>query len=133
MSHAPNVGTPLERPSDLASKETLTDEEAVDRERTRIQSFDAPRKGTGDYGSQWRDGSKNGLNRTSLIVDPPDGRMPPLTPEAEKKRALRREHSRLHPADSWTDRNLWERCITRGMPRIPNNYNSNWHILQAPD
>jgi hypothetical protein len=58
--------------------------------------------------------------------------MPPLTPEAEKKRAQRREHARLHPADSWTDRNLWERCITRGMPRIPNNYNSNWHILQTP-
>jgi hypothetical protein len=128
------TGTPLERPTGLASKETLSEEEAVAREQTRFAGFDAtPRKGaTGDYGSQWRDSSRNGLTRTSLVVDPPDGRIPPLTPAAQKMQAMRRERTRLHPADSWTDRNLWERCITRGVPRIPNNYNSNWHILQTP-
>jgi hypothetical protein len=67
-------------------------------------------------------------------VDPDDGRIPPLTPEAkniaETKSRARRARGE---ADSWVDRSLWERCITRGTPRIPNNYNSNWQIIQTPE
>ena len=125
------TGTPLERPRELADREFLTDEEAAERERRRFAAFDAsPREGSpGNYGSQWRDGSRNALTRTSLIVDPAAGRIPPLTPTAQQRAEGRRAYRRDHPADSWEDRNLWERCITRGTPRVPNNYNSNMLIL----
>jgi hypothetical protein len=131
------TGTPLERPDDLAGKEFLTDEEAIERERRRFAQFDNPDRGpgnpTGDYGSEWRDGSRNGLNRTSLIVMPRDGKLPPLTAEGQRIQRERQEARRARgTADTWEDRNLWERCLTRGTPRIPNNYNSNWHILQTP-
>ena len=128
------TGTPLERSRDLADREFLTEEEAVEREARRFQGFDdAPRQGSpGNYGSQWRDGSRNALTRTSLIVDPPDGRMPPLTPAAQRRVETRRAYWRDHPADSWRDRSLWERCVSRGVPRVPNHYNSNVLILQTP-
>jgi len=128
------TGTPLERSSQLADREFLTEEEAVARETRRFQRFDeAPRQGSpGNYGSQWRDGSRNALTRTSLIVDPSDGRIPALTRAAERIGEERTAYRSQHPADSWMDRNLWERCITRGLPRVPNNYNSNMLILQTP-
>jgi len=88
----PTTGTPLERPAQYKDKEFLTDEEAAERERTRFAQFDSPdRPGnrTGDYGSVWREGSKNALNRTSLIVDPKDGRLPPLTAAAKEAAAAR--------------------------------------------
>ena len=129
------TGTPLERAAEVADREFLSDEEAAERERVRFTAFDAPpRQGSpGNYGSQWRDGSRNALTRTSLIVDPPDGRIPPLTPAAERRAAENQARRRDRPADSWEDRNLWERCITRGTPRVPNNYNSNILVLQTPD
>ena len=129
------TGTPLERAADVGDRAFLSEEEAAERERRRFAAFDAaPRQGSpGNYGSQWRDGSRNALTRTSLIVDPPDGRIPALTPAAERRAAENQARRRTHPADSWTDRNLWERCITRGTPRVPNNYNSNILILQTPD
>lgn len=73
--------------------------------------------------------------RTSLIVDPPDGRIPPLTPEA-MRRLKEREEARAHrgEGDSWEDRNSWERCITRTLPlNMLSTYNSNYQILQTPD
>jgi hypothetical protein len=132
------TGTPLERPADLAGKEFLTDAEAEEREKKRFAQFDSADRGpgnpTGDYGSVWREGSKNALNRTSLIVDPKNGKLPPLTADGQRIATARRDARRTRgAADSWEDRSLWERCLTRGTPRIPNNYNSNWHILQTPD
>ena len=128
------TGTPLERSRDLRDREFLTEEEAVEREARRFQAFDhAPRQGSaGNYGSQWRDGSRHALSRTSLIVDPPDGSIPALTSAAEQHRQSTQIRRRDHPADSWLDRGLWERCLTRGVPRVPNNYNSNMLILQTP-
>ena len=73
--------------------------------------------------------------RTSLIVDPPDGRIPPLTPEA-RKRLEAREAARAHrgEGDSWLDRNSWERCVTRTLPlAMLSTYNSNYQIIQSPD
>ena len=75
------------------------------------------------------------LTRTSLIVDPPDGRLPPLTPEGQKRAAARAEDRRRRgpdPADSWLDRNLAERCLTRGAPKLPGGYNNNFQIVQSP-
>ncbi len=132
------TGTPLERPADLAGKEFLTAEEAEAREKTRFAQFDSADRGagnpTGDYGSVWREGSKNALNRTALVIDPKDGKLPPLTAQGQQAASTRRQaRQKRGAADSWEDRSLWERCLTRGTPRIPNNYNSNWHILQTED
>ena len=74
-------------------------------------------------------------DRTSLIVSPPDGRIPPLTPEA-RQRLEQREAARSHrgEGDSWEDRNSWERCITRTLPlAMLSTYNSNYQILQTPE
>lgn len=131
------TGTPLQRSEEHAEREFLSEDEASVREEDRFAGFDNPDRGprnpTGDYGSVWREGSKNSLTRTSLIIDPPEGRIPDLTPAGKDAQAAREQRRASRgPADSWEDRGLWERCMTRGTPRIPNNYNSNWHILQTP-
>ena len=75
-------------------------------------------------------------DREALVIDPPDGRIPALLPAA-KQRLIARENARegRGEADSWLDRNSWERCITRTLPvaMIPNVYNANYHLLQTPD
>ena len=73
-------------------------------------------------------------NRTSLITDPPDGQFPPLTPQAEARRAAARATpSGRGPADGPEDRPLSERCISYGAPRTGANYNSYVQIIQSPD
>jgi hypothetical protein len=86
--------------------------------------------GTGDYSSVWivqRDWD----NRTSLITDPPDGRMPPLTPEAAKRRAATFAAAG-RPAEGPEDRGLSERCITYGSPQLTAGYQSYYQIVQTP-
>jgi hypothetical protein len=130
------TSTPLERPLEgpLADRETISEEEAETFEETNRQSFDqAPRQGDpGTYNAFWRDGGK-ALTRTSLITDPPDGRIPPLTAEAEQRLAAERaERSKRGPADSYTDLSLWTRCISRGWNGIGSWYSSNYQIFQSP-
>jgi len=68
-----------------------------------------------------------------LIVDPPDGRLPPLTPEGQRRQAAIAEQLRAHPFDSWEDRPLPERCITyHGVPPLPTGYNNTYQIFQTP-
>ena len=128
------TGTPLERPDEYKGRKLLTDVEAAERERMRFAEFDENGRagGTGDYGSVWREQSKNALNRTALITSP-GGRQDSSADArgTEDLEASTRARRARGEADSWHDRSLWERCITRGTPRIPNNYNSNWHILQT--
>jgi hypothetical protein len=133
--------TPLERPRDLAGKEFLTEQEASEREKKLREDLSTDRRDGGaevdvnrSYNELWRERGKL-LQRTSLIVDPPDGRLPPLTPEAQKREKARLEDRRRHPdmADSWEDRNLAERCITRGAPKLPGGYNNNFQIFQTKD
>ena len=76
---------------------------------------------------------RNLERRTSLIVDPANGRLPPYTDVAAAKVAARLEHIEQHPADSWTDRPLQERCITYGMPYLLAGYNSYYQIVQSKD
>ena len=136
--------TPLERPRELAGKEFLTEEEAAKYEKQVLQLNNADRRDNREtdadvalaYNDFWYDrGTKIvPTRRTSLIVDPPDGRIPLLAPEAQKREAARAEaRSKRGPADSWEDRNLAERCITRGAPKLPGGYNNNFMIVQTPE
>jgi hypothetical protein len=130
------TATPLERPASgpLAGREQISEEEAETFEQSERESFDqAPRAGDpGTYNAFWRDEGKS-LTRTSLIIDPPDGRVPPLTSEAETRLAAERaERSKRGPADSYTDLSLWTRCVSRGWNGIGSWYSSNYQIFQSP-
>jgi hypothetical protein len=86
--------------------------------------------GTGDYNSFWLV-QRDWDNRTSLITDPPDGRLPPMTPQGQERRddaAL----ARKRPAQGPEDRSLGERCITFGTPSLRAGYNSYYQIVQTP-
>jgi hypothetical protein len=114
--------TPLERPSELAGKEVFTEEEAAALEERTA-------KARVDDRYYWDRGTKVvGDRRTSLIVDPPDGRIPPLTPEGRTRAAA----GRVQGTDGAEQRSLTERCITRTLPRLPDLYNNNYLIVQTP-
>jgi hypothetical protein len=137
--------TPLERPSDLAGKPVFTDEEAAEYAKQTVQANNADRRDVPPevdvaraYNQLWYDrGTKVvSTKQTSLIVDPPDGRIPALTAQAQKRAADLAEMRRLHPADGPENRSLNERCIkwgTAGPPMIPGPYNNNYQIVQTPD
>ena len=150
---ANNNITPLQRPPQWAGRQFLTDEEVVALKKavgdavddgsdavfgdalvlaalsnTKGQSFEPS---TGNYQQFWlveRDIS----NRTSLVVDPQDGRIPPQTPEALAKAAAQANWRRLHPADGPEDRSYGERCLTFGTPRVGAGYNSYYQFVQSP-
>jgi hypothetical protein len=136
--------TPLERPPELAGKPVLTQAEAAAYEKQLLQQGNRDlRDGSAEtdvaraYNEFWFDrGTKViGSRRTSLIVDPPDGRVPPLTPEAQKKLDAARADVSLHPYDGPEKRPLAERCLlwpTAGPPMLPGAYNNNYQIVQTP-
>ena len=131
------TATPFERPEDLAGKAVLTAEEAAAYEQQisdQRLAFEEVSH-TGYSLEVWFErGNRLASNRTSAIVDPPDGRVPSLTAEAERKAETGRAAREAHPADSWEDVSLFTRCLTRGMPgsMIPGFYNHNYQILQTP-
>jgi hypothetical protein len=150
---ANNNATPLERPEAWAGKDRLSPEElaelrvaaqqAVDDgdalfgdqlvlaaiERTKAESYDPT---TGNYNQFWI-ADRDFSDRTSLVVDPPDGRIPELTVDAEDRRERLEAHRTDHPADTYTDRPLSERCVTYGVPRLGAGYNSYYQVFQSRD
>jgi hypothetical protein len=141
--------TPFERPASVGGREFYTREEMEALEkRAQETGGDENRKPgtTADveraYNDFWWDrGTKVTTLRTSLVVDPPDGRVPALTEEAKlraagesKRPAFRGAGASGRGADSWLDRSTFERCITRGMPGAmsPSAYNNNYRITQSP-
>jgi hypothetical protein len=137
--------TPLERPNDLAGKTTFTPEEAaayerqvVDRNNVDRRSNNAEADVTLGYNDFWWDRGTKVIasRRTSLIVDPPDGRIPALTPEARKRVQEARAWIAEHATDGPEGRSLPERCIlwtTAGPPMLPGPYNNNFQILETRD
>ncbi|MCY4600043.1 MAG: hypothetical protein OXF27_09005 [Acidobacteria bacterium] len=128
--------TPMERPDDLAEKDTLSSEElaARDAEVAEAVSFDNISDGNvGAYNEFWVERGAL-ITQTSLIVDPPDGKLPPMTEDAQRK-SQQFIQRWIAPPESWEDMNLYDRCITRGLPgaMIPGFYNHNYLILQTPD
>jgi hypothetical protein len=132
--------TPLERPSEFAGKDVLTDNEAAALEQRSAQNRvdRAPRPGDpGTYNQFWFDfGTKVSTDkRTSLIIDPSDGRQPPLTPDGQKRAAERAEIGR-RLATGPEDRPWWERCLlgfNAGPPMMPSGYNNNMQLVQTRD
>jgi hypothetical protein len=149
-----NGATPLERPKTLEGRELLTDEEVAELKK-RVARF---RQNGSDFagGDNYFLGALSGVdqykaatategfegtvekefdNRTALIIDPSDGRIPPLTLEAQQRQAERAEATRRSPADGPENRNLIERCITGGVPRLGGNFGSGpysyYQILQT--
>jgi hypothetical protein len=146
--------TPLERPAELAGKEVLTEAEAAEFAKRAVESRNADRNrrtetrrivnGTAEtedvalaYNDFWWDrGTKVvGTRRTSLIVDPPDGRIPALTDEGRRRQEAD-DHARERPAEGPEDRGVGERCIlgfNSGPPMVPAAYNMNVQIFQTSD
>ena len=136
--------TPLERPPDLAGKAFFTPSEVAAYEKQVVENANVDRRRsdvTADvglaYNEAWWDRGTHVVKtlRTSLIVDPADGKIPELTPDGERRAAALAERKRLHPADGPEDRGLTERCIlwpTAGPPMMPSVYNNNYQIFQGP-
>jgi hypothetical protein len=134
--------TPLERPKDLGSKEFFTPEEAAAYEKKGLAAREIAAPGT--YGDVHYNMAQFGLEkgqsrvassiRTSLIVGP-EGRIPPMIPEAVQRNAARAAANKGHEFDGPENRSLGEQCImwpNEGPPMLPAGYNSNLQIVQGP-
>jgi hypothetical protein len=133
--------TPLERPSALANKETYTEAEqkAIEEQLKKKHEENITTNEHFSYNALWFVGDQGRpTGRTSLIVDPPNGRMPPLTERGEKLRAenaARVAARRSRNGDvikTWEDHSMYNRCLSRPMPRVSQEYNQGVEILQTP-
>lgn len=135
------TATPLERPAQLQDKPFFTPAEAADWERQYAERNAEPSaeaaaksKGTGTYNTFFREYGTRVVKtlRTSIVTEPPDGRIPPLTPAAE---AIRRERvDRIRKMAHPEDLGLQDQCLTflsSGPPLLPYTYNSNYQIVQT--
>jgi hypothetical protein len=152
---ANNNMTPLQRPPQFAGRATMTDAELTDLKqkvtalmdggdaffadelilaaldgKTKFRSADTQ---TGNYDQSWLS-ERIFDNRTSLIIDPPDGRIPPLTSGAtERARAQQAAQQARGPADRAQDLSFSTRCVSAGTPNIRAGYQSYFEITQGPD
>jgi hypothetical protein len=131
--------TPVERPPEFAGREFFTAEEAAAFAQRSLKGlFDQSRDNVHYDDAIWQsEATPQGLSslRTSLVVNPPDGRIPPLTPEAQQRVAARAEARRRSPADGPESRLLSERCIVwrhEGPPMLVPAYASMYQIVQSP-
>jgi hypothetical protein len=155
---ANNDATPLERPKELAGRTTLTEQEVAALKARAGELFNGETDAafgdsvflavlrsvnskdkdfkstdtTGNYNHFWIV-DREFDNRTAVVSNPADGRIPPLTPLAEKLRADAAEYRRQHPADGPEDLPLSHRCVTFGVPRLGAGYNSYFQIIQSKE
>jgi hypothetical protein len=130
--------TPFEKPGEFANKDSVTEEEAEEFAQKRVETTNKDKRDGGAaadveraYNDFWWDFGKRVATQPSLVVDPPDGRVPPLTAEAQKRLAERRGHY-----DNPEERPLAERCIlgfNSGPPMVPSAYNNNMQLVQTRD
>ncbi len=144
-------GTPYERPESFGTRATLTDEEFAARQTQRERQVkadgeiyvpDGPRTGIGGP-SHWAAADRGIPQRqASLVVDPPNGRIPPMTEEGKKRVDLARstyyfdfpDQVVAHPFEKFDDLGPYDRCITRGVlaSMLPTGYNMGTEIMQIP-
>ena len=140
--------TPLQRPEDSGDKAFLTAEEAAEREQAEVDRNislweQAPRTteaggNVGGYNNFWMDRGTRVIEtlRTSLIIDPPNGRLPELTEKGEARARINRGSFTVEFPESYADLNSYDRCIqgfNAGPPITPAAYNQNVQIFQTPD
>jgi len=156
-----NAATPFERPKELEGRATLTPEEMANLKKNAAQLFngdtdaafgdavflaalkganayqsrdgataDTPR-GTGNYNHFWLVDRQFDDNRTSLVIDPPDGRLPALTAEARERQAAAAEYNRLHYAEG--PENVPHNCYGGNIPMFGAGYNNYYQIVQSAD
>jgi hypothetical protein len=152
---ANNTVTPLQRPKQWEGKAHLTDADVADLQKfaaqivendgdaqfgdgfilavlNRVANPKSYDPGTGNYNQFWLVERDWHDRRTSLIVDPPTGKLPPLTPEGEKRRAAEIDHRKTHAFEDPEVFPLGERCVNFGIPRLQAAYNSYLQIVQSP-
>jgi hypothetical protein len=140
------LGVPFERPEQFAGRDVVSDKEFADRQtqaarqaETDAEEFVAPRTGRGGDGTgppaHWLERGKPS-RRTSIVIDPPDGRIPYLNEEARKRAAsaVNMRTSGQRPYDGPQALDYYDRCITRGLPHVifPTIYNNTSQIVQGP-
>jgi hypothetical protein len=137
------TATPLERPRQLKDKAFFTPEEAAAWEREVAVSNEEPTpeaaaksRGTGTYNTVFREFGARTVKtlRTSIVTDPPDGRIPALTPAAAEMK--RRRVEAIRKGESAQDLGLQDQCLaflTAGPPMLPYSYNSNYQIVETKD
>jgi hypothetical protein len=146
----PELGVPFERPAEFGERQTLTDAEFAARQAqaakqlaTDNAEFDVETADTANAGAvgsatspppHWLERGQPS-RRTSMVIDPPDGRVPPLSAEARarQQRGVRGSFGN-GPFNSHEDFTLYDRCITRGVPNAiyPAVYNANTRLVQGP-
>jgi hypothetical protein len=136
--------TPLERPANLGAKEFFTEKEAVEYEKEVVERNNKDRRdGPAEsdvsraYNDFWWDSGTKVVKtrRTSLVIDPSDGKVPPMTSAARERQAERAAANRGHEFDGPENRPLPERCLVlqgAGPPITPTAYNNNVQIVQGP-
>jgi len=144
-------GVPFERPKQFGTRTTLTEQELAERAKRIddtltdvVEEGNRPATGLGGgprqagvdgapVPSHWGEFARRASHQTSLIVDPPDGRLPALTAEAQQRLTEQRALRAKRP-DSWLDRSLYDRCITRGVAgsALPVIYGNGSQIVQGP-
>lgn len=139
---------PLARPAKYGTRRFLTEDELIERAKdvdqlsSAVETGDRPTTGfwakqkgvdAAAVPAQWVEFARRASPLTSLIVDPANGQLPPLTPEGQKARAGAPNYFNMRPA-SWEDLNMYDRCITRGVTGsfFPSIYGNGSQIFQAP-
>jgi hypothetical protein len=135
--------TPMERPADLANKEFFTEAEARAYEKDVVERNNKDRRdGSAEadvgraYNDFWWDSGTKVVKtrRTSLVIDPSNGRIPPMLPAAQQRQRERAAPNRDHEFDGPENRPLPERCLIlqgAGPPMTPTAYNNNVQIVQG--
>ena len=141
-----SIGVPFERPPQFAGRELLTDEEFAERERSnaeqlakdsgeRPETLFAEDTAANNSPRHWLDRPEKPSRASSIVVEPADGRIPPMTPEGQRRVAERRAARFAHgESDSYEYHSNYDRCITRGVVGsiLPVIYGNGTNIMQGP-
>lgn len=154
-----NTATPMTRPARYKDREYLRPDEVAAIEKATVRVDETRVKGSpcavklrpgavcgaaegggtgdvGDYNGVYLESGKKVVStlRTSIIIDPPDGQMPPVTPETRAAASAAAAHQLEHPFDGPEDLSTGDRCLTgAGVPMLPGAYNNSYHIVQSKD
>lgn len=125
------LSIPMERPEQFAGRAELTDAEFAERSK---RDQDALARNKQAFGAFRGDVGTRSFRQTSRVIEPADGRIPPTTPEAQRRVAAR-QAARSNAPSSWEDRSLYDRCITRGImgSTLPVIYGNGNQIFQTPN